>query len=325
MGAGSSHSEAEQQAATDDRVLAFRTLKSGVSGRIVRLGAVADTILARHAYPEPVSRALGEAVALTAMLGAGLKSSGRLILQTRTDGALSMLVTNFDQPGALRGYARFDADDARLGAAREGRIDQGHLLGHGHLAMTIDPGGDLDRYQGIVSLDGQPLVAAAHTYFKQSEQLPTCIRLAVARHFTGGVWQWRAGGLMIQHVATAGGKPLLVGETGEQRDARLAGEDDENWTRARLLTETVEDHELLDPLLTSEDLLLRLYHEEGVRVLPALALSAECRCSRERIGAVLGSFGAAELADMREADGAIGVTCEFCSREYRFAGADLGG
>ena len=311
-------------AGTDDTVLPFRTIRSGVTGRLVRLGPAADTILARHDYPEPVSRALGEAAALTAMLGAGLKTDGRLILQTSTDGALRMLVVNFDQPGALRGYASFDAGDPQF-ASGAAAASQGALLGSGHLAMTIDPGGDMDRYQGIVALDREPLVAAAHAYFRQSEQLPTFMRLAVARHFAGGRWQWRAGGIMIQHVARAGGKPLAPGEKPEDRDARLDGEDDEAWTRVRLLTETVEDHELLDPLLTPERLLFRLYHEEGVRVLPALALSAECKCSRERIGAVLASFPAAELADMREADGAIAVTCEFCSRQYRFGPGELAG
>jgi molecular chaperone Hsp33 len=173
-----------------------------------------------------------------------------------------------------------------------------------------------------VPLEGEPLVDAAHTYFRQSEQLPTFIRLAVARHYgpaTGEgqrVWAWRAGGLMVQQLPREGGK---------RPDAAASEDDDEeNWNRARHLAATVEDHELLDPTLAPERLLYRLFHEEGVRVTPTTALAAECRCSRARIHGYLQRFGAEELKDMREADGGITVTCEFCSRKYRFSSADIG-
>ena len=199
--------------------------------------------------PEPVSHALGEALALTAMLGSALKTEpGKLILQTKTDGPLDFLVADFEAPGKLRGYANFDKADAGLAEAK-GRGDQGALLGKGHVAMTIDPGGDKDRYQGIVALEREPLVDAAHTYFRQSEQLPTFIRLAVARHYGPGrgrcaraVWHWRAGGLMIQQLPREGGKREDVRSTSEE-------DDEENWNRARHLAATVEDHELLDPML----------------------------------------------------------------------------
>ena len=306
----------------DDLVLPFRTVRSDVVGRVIRLGAVVDTVLSRHAYPEPVSHALGEALTLTAMLGSALKSEAKakLILQTKTDGPLDFLVADFVAPGKLRGYASFDKADAGL-AETKGRGDQGALLGKGHVAMTIDRGSDKDRYQGIVSLDHETLVEAAHTYFRQSEQLPTFIRLAVARHYgpasTEGArtWHWRAGGLMIQQLPREGGR----------RGDAQAGEydDEENWNRARHLAATVEDHELLDPMLAPQRLLYRLFHEEGVVVTPTATLAAECRCSRERIHAYLRQFGPAELADMREADGGVTVTCEFCSRKYRFADGDI--
>ena len=305
----------------DDLVLPFRTVKSDVIGRIIRLGEVVDCILTRHAYPEPVSYALGEALALTAMLGTALKAQSKLILQTKSDGALDLLVADFVAPGQVRGYASYDKADARLAQAK-GRGDQGALLGKGHVAMTIDPGGDSNPYQGIVELENQPLVHAADTYFRRSEQIPTFIRLAVARHYgpaaDGGEpgWRWRAGGLLLQQLPRQGGKRELAGEA---HDARLVGEDDENWTRARHLAATVEDHELLDPLLSPERLLYRLFHEEGVRVTPATLLAAQCRCSRDRIRDYLHRFGAEELKDMREDDGGLTVTCEFCSRTYRFA------
>jgi len=310
----------------DDLVLPFRTVRSDVIGRVVRLGSVVDTILSRHRYPEPVSHALGEALALTAMLGSSVRTKGKLILQTKTDGALDFLVADFEAPGKVRGYASFDKADAALSKA-QGRGDQGALLGSGHVAMTIDPGGDKDRYQGIVALAREPLVTAAHSYFRQSEQLPTFIRLAVARHYgpagaSGArAMRWRAGGLMVQQLPREGGARELEGEA---HDLSLEGEDDENWNRARHLAATVEDHELLDPLLAPERLLYRLFHEEGVRVAPATALVAECRCSRERIHMYLSRFGAGELADLREPDGAVTATCEFCSRQYRFAAGEVG-
>jgi molecular chaperone Hsp33 len=312
-----------QTSTEDDMVLPFRTVKSDVIGRVVRLGSVVDTILSRHAYPEPVNHALGEALALTALLGSALKSNAKakLILQTKTDGKLDFLVADFEAPGKIRAYASFDKNDAQLGAAR-GRGDQGALLGKGHLAMTIEPGNEQNRYQGIVGLDGNSLEEAAHTYFRQSEQLPTFLRLAVARHFGSGDgngtrgWRWRAGGLMIQQLPREGGERKLEGEA---HDLSLEGDDEENWNRARHLARTVEDHELLDPTLTPERLLYRLFHEEGVRVVKATPLAEACRCSRERIAMYLERFGAAELADLREPDGSIAATCEFCSRKYSFA------
>jgi molecular chaperone Hsp33 len=308
----------------DDVVLPFATVRSRVGGRIVRLGGAVDTILTRHDYPPPVGQALGEALALTALLGNMLKAGSKLILQTKTDGALHLLVVNYEAPGRMRGYASHDA--ARLGALTHGgAIRQGALLGRGHLAMTIDPGGDKPSYQGIVALSGQTLAEAALTYFKQSEQLPTFIRLAVARHYTAGeggahgAWGWRAGGLMVQHTATERGHPEHEGESVQPRD-----DDDDNWRRVRLLAGTVEDHELLDPTLAPERLLYRLFHEEGVRVGAPAPLLARCRCSRERVETLLQSFDSDEIDHMREPDGGLTVTCEFCNTKYRFGPGPIG-
>jgi len=309
--------------ATDDLIMPFRTERSGVFGRVVRLGPGIDSILNRHDYPEPVSRVLGEAVALTALLGSSLKFdsayNGRLILQTKTDGPINLLVVDFEEPGRVRAYASFDEEKVKA-LGRGARDEPGLLLGTGHLAMTIDPGGHLDRYQGIVALDGCGLSEAAHTYFRQSEQIPTYLRLAVARHFAAGSWQWRAGGLLVQYVP-----PVEEGATSDDENEEvLLGEDDERWMSARILAETVEDHELLDPTLTPERLLYRLFADEGVRAFPAVGLEERCRCSRDRVTMLLGSFGSEELQDMREADGAITVTCEFCNSKYRFETEEVG-
>ncbi|HAN63593.1 MAG TPA: Hsp33 family molecular chaperone, partial [Rhizobiales bacterium] len=237
----------------DDLILPFQADQAEVVGRLVKLGPTVDTILSRHDYPEPVSQLLGQAAALTALLGAALKFEGKFILQASTDGPVDLLVADYQVPGGLRGYARFSPE--RLAALPP----DGRLLGEGHLAMTIDRGMETERYQGVVPLEGETLTEAADTYFRQSEQLPTFIRLAVARHYRAGSgsrpWTWRAGGLLVQKLTREGGRVTTS-------EAAL---EEEDWTRARALAETVEDHELLDPMLPPDRLLYRLFHEEQVR------------------------------------------------------------
>lgn len=308
----------------DDFVLPFNTVKSGMRGRVVRLGAVADAILGQHDYPLAVSELLGQALALAAMLGTALKFSGDLTIQSQTDGAVSMFVANFSGPGSLRGYAAFDQDRIASTANGDGRVDQAALIGQGLLALTIDPGEDMERYQGVVSLEGGDLAGAAHTYFRQSEQLPTFVRLAVARHHVAGTdvqgsgWQWRAGGLIVQHISPVGGKPHTESEAEAGAATTLFGEDDDHWRRVEMLAATVEDHELLDPLLSPERLLYRLFHEEGVRVVPHTPLEPFCRCSRERVATFLKTFADENISDLRDENGNVTVTCEFCGTAYRF-------
>mgnify|MGYP001412605885 CR=1 FL=1 len=309
----------------DDLVMPFRAEASGVLGRLVRLGAVADTVLSRHDYPDEISRVLGEALALAALLGAALKYDSKLTLQTKSDGPLNFLVVDYESPGKLRGYASFER--ARIGKIASGPA--GAMLGQGHLAMTIDPGEDMDRYQGIVALSGGTLTESALTYFRQSEQLPTFLRLAVARHYgglpdgSGQGWRWRAGGLLIQHLTEQGGsaRPAVDRMRGDGSGWDL----DDDWERTRLLAATVEDHELLDPLLTPERLLYRLFHEEGVRTFATRPLAVHCTCSRDRLGQLLQRFSVAELADMAEADGRIRATCEFCNTAYLYGAGELHG
>jgi molecular chaperone Hsp33 len=299
-----------------DYVLPFQLEASGARGRVIRLGPVVDEILTRHDYPEPVLLLLGEAVALTALLGASLKFDGRFILQTQSDGPVSFMAVQYSSPGHLRGYAAFNADD--VASAGNGSAGAKALLGGGQLGMTIDPGADMERYQGIVALTGETLADAAHEYFARSEQIPTFIRIAVARHYTGpdgstpGKWTWRAGGLMVQKLTAEGGRfGAGAGLTHE-----MTGDDD-GWRRALALAATVEDHELLDPALPPERLLYRLFHEEEPRAFNASPLAARCGCSRERVEAMLEHFSARDIADMAK-EGVIAVTCEFCNRDYKF-------
>jgi molecular chaperone Hsp33 len=295
----------------DDSVVVFRTRRSNVRGRLVRLGKTLDEIVTPHAMPDAPSRYLSEAVALAAICGSALPDGGNLNLQVRANGAVSILVADYAAPGRLRGYARYD----------EGRLDitntQGADLGDGHLALTLDSGPGEERYQGVLAFENAPLQATAAAYFEQREGLPTFIRIAVANQFIAARqaasvtsrWHRRGGGLVVQSLTAK-----------RDSDDNPAGED---WRRVEMLAATVEDHELLDPELPVERLLLRLFHEEQVAIERAIPLSSFCRCSRAKVENVLTAFGAAELTDMRDDSGRIVVTCEFCTSRYSFSLDDL--
>ena len=312
----------------DDVVVPFTLDQRDCRGRVVRLGRVLDSILSRHDYPAPVARLLGEAVVLTALVGSSLKMDGRFILQTQTDGPVNLIVVDLDAPDGLRGYARYD-HDALLRAAEAGKTRPGDLLGKGHLAMTIDQGLHTERYQGIVALEGGGLEDAAHTYFMQSEQIPTMVRLAVAEHTRRGDPRpsWRAGGVLIQFLPASGAHVMqdLPGDGDFSNPLTYDPEfaENESWTEARSLLATLGDDELADPDLSPERMLFRLYHETGVRVFSAIALEERCTCSAERIEAMLReSFTAEEREDMA-VEGEIEVVCEFCSADYHFKPHDF--
>jgi len=314
--------------ATDDAILPFEVAALDQRGRVVRLGPALDNILTSHEYPLPVAKVLGEAVVLTVLLGSSLKFEGRFILQTQTDGPLRMLVVDYTTPGKVRACARFDAE--RVAAAMAaGKASAGELLGRGHLAMTIDQGADMNRYQGLVALSGGGLEAAAHEYFFRSEQIPTRVRLAVAEELTasgnGPRHRWRAGGILLQFLPHKAermrGPDLDPGDAPEGTSPHLVPED-EAWTEGRSLIETVSDIELIDPDLSSEQLLYRLFHERGVRVFATQPVEARCTCSRESVTAMLKSFSQDDRDHMVE-NGVISVTCEFCSSKYVFEPQDV--
>ena len=307
----------------DDVVVPFTLDALDCRGRAIRLADALDAILSRHNYPAPVARLLGEAVLLAALIGSSLKFNGKFILQTQTDGPVNLIVVDLDAPDGLRGYARFDAD-AVMRAIQRGEAKPGQLLGRGHMAMTVDQGADMERYQGIVALDGGSIEDAAHTYFQQSEQIPTLVRLAVAEVTRKGDRrpQWRAGGVLVQFFPPAGGQamPDLPGD-GDPNNPLTADPtftEDDKWTEVKALFATLRDDELADPDLSSERLLFRLYHERGVRVFEPVELEERCTCSAERIEAMLRDNFTAEEREEMAVDGEIEVVCEFCSADYHF-------
>ncbi|HEY8617263.1 Hsp33 family molecular chaperone [Phenylobacterium sp.] len=284
----------------DDLVGAFQIEGEPVRGRVARLGASIDEILRAHDYPEPVANLLGECCALAALVGSNLKFNGRLIVEARGSGAVRYVVADYDTSGGLRGYCRFDPEEVAAASAGFARPGARSLLGEGIFLMTVDQGADMDRYQGITAIEGETLALCAEQYFAQSEQTPTRVRLAVGQADDGEGPKWRAGGVLIQNIA--------------EDDAR--GSTEEAWNRTQALFETIGEDELIDSLLSSNHLLFRLFHEDGVRVFGSQPLRAFCRCSQDRIETVLKSFPSEDREDMVEPDGLIHVTCEYCSRVY---------
>jgi molecular chaperone Hsp33 len=260
------------------------------------------------------------------LLGSSLKFEGRFQLQTKSNGPVEMVVVDFEAPDRVRATARFDAGRVAEAGARAGTAE---LLGHGHLAMTIDQGSAQSRYQGVVALEGQGFEEAAHQYFRQSEQIPTRVRLAVAEQVEGGGGSWRAGGLLVQFLPHSPDRARLAdlppGDLPEGHALldESATREDDAWVEAKSLIATIEDHELVDPTVSSERLLYRLFHERGVRVFEAQGVHEACRCSRERVMGMVRNFSPEERREIVGEDGRIGITCEFCSRHYDLDPAEV--
>lgn len=292
--------------AEDDAVLPFAIEQQDVRGRLARFGPAINRILSAHAYPPAVGRVLAEVLTFTALLGSMLKEDGRLTVQTKSDGAISLLVADYFDDGSMRGYAQFEPDSVSLyGKAASLKA----LTGTGYLALTMEQGEEGERYQGIVDLDGETLSDCATAYFAQSEQTPTRLRIAVSQDETG--W-WRSGGLLLQHLSR-----------GEEGGPRLLSPDQqEDWHRVSTLMMSVRDEELIAPDLQSDELLFRLFHEEGVRVFSPKQVDNQCRCERERLRRVLAQFPAEDLEHMEE-NGVITANCEYCNKHYGFTLQDL--
>ena len=295
-----------------DFVLPFDIAKAGVRGRLVRLDAASARALGAHILPEPAARVTGEMVALGALLGTALKLDGRLTIQTKGDGPLDLVTADYygadeNRHRGVRGYARLDAE--RFAALEAQAFDK--LAGKGALAITIEPRVGGKTYQGIVELSPHGIGASAETYFAQSEQLPTVIRLAAAPLYVAGDPNphWRAGGLMLQ----------MTPESAQQGQETQS----DDWDRLSLLLKTVEDLELVDTTLAPETLLWRLFHEDEVRVQPPEPVIFRCDCDTARITQVLRRYAPEEREGLADPDGIIRARCEFCGKNHEIGPESL--
>ncbi|MFM7350446.1 MAG: Hsp33 family molecular chaperone HslO [Erythrobacter sp.] len=286
-----------------DTLLGFTLPGRNARGRIVRLEGVLEEVLSAHNYPAPITHLLSEALVLGALMGGLLKGQhAQMTLQAQTQGGIvSLLVCDY-RAGAVRGYSDFDAERlAKLGA----NPSLAALFGEGYLAITFETEGR-QRYQGIVPLEGDSLAAACESYFSQSEQIPTLIRVASRAQARGRT----AAGILIQH--------LPDGEEGRERlHVRM---DHPDWEHVAILGGTIGQDELLDPSLSLEAIAWRLFHEEEeVRVQPGAVLSRGCRCSIAHYESIIARFPPEEQEEMRGEDGIIAVDCAFCSRKFELA------
>ncbi|MFC7476398.1 Hsp33 family molecular chaperone HslO [Dankookia sp. GCM10030260] len=289
----------------------FHLQDQPVRGRLIQLGLLADALLNRHANHPAVTRLAGQAMALAAGLAGALKFRGSFSIQAKGDGPVRMLLADCTEGGALRGYAMADKDALAALLETSPEPTDAELLGTGYLAFTCDQGGDMERYQGIVAIEGDTLAEMTDHYFRTSEQLRTHVRLACARTPAG----WRASAFIMEKVAGEGGiDPMLDAEAQE-----------EAWRTALALARTLTDAELLNDTLPARELLHRLFHAEGLMLDRPRALSYGCRCSRARLSGVLQGFGEDDLDHMAQADGAITMTCEFCNLDFRFDRAEIRG
>ncbi|MFY7745382.1 MAG: Hsp33 family molecular chaperone HslO [Erythrobacter sp.] len=286
-----------------DTLMGFTLPSRNARGRVVRMEGVLEEVLRAHDYPAPITHLLGEALVLGVLMGGLLKGeNAQMTMQAQTEGGIvSLLVCDY-RAGAVRGYADFDAERlAGLGANPSLQA----LFGGGYLAVTFETEGR-QRYQGIVPLEGDSLAEACESYFSQSEQIPTLIRVASRAGASGRM----AAGLLVQH--------LPDGEEGRERlHVRL---DHPDWEHVAVLAGTISHEELLDPALSLEAIAWRLFHEEDeVRVVPGAALSRGCRCTAAHYESIIARFPEEEQAEMRGPDGVIAVDCAFCSKTFALA------
>ena len=303
----------------------FQLETSSLRGRIVRFDNVLDEILVAHDYPEAVNQLLAETVTLCALLSSMLKFDGTFTLQAQGDGPISMLVADVTSKGGIRGCANFDetrvaetatqlsAFSSDLGEAS--RNDLAQLLGKGYIAFTVEQEGSTERYQGIVELKGNSLVECVQHYFTQSEQIMTGIKMAVGQR--QGVW--RSAGIMLQHMPKEGGQESPDQATNSAQESNL-NEDD--WRRSMILMDSCTEEELLAPDLTSHTILMRLFHEEGVRVFDPIPLVQFCKCSSNKVESVLMMMSKDDRDEAAD-DGVIDIRCEFCGKDYNMAVADI--
>lgn len=298
-----------------DAVQPFFLEKTGVRGRLLRLESTVDAVLNRHDTPAPAAQLLGELMVLAGLLAALLKFDGTFTLQGKGDGPISTVVADVTSDGVIRGYLK--SNPTALNALindPDHPPTQAALTGTGYLAFTVDQPG-AERYQAIVALDGETLADSLRTYFRQSDQIESGLVVAADQIDTGqGQKIWRAGGLVVQRIPDDGGTQSTPQKTPQDRH--------EDWVRTMVLLSSCTPDELLDPDLALNDLLFRLFHDEGVRVFDRQFLKDGCRCTREKLESVIRTIPLHEI-DQHRVDGRLLASCEFCNRAYSFNDADI--
>lgn len=312
--------------AWDDTVLPFQLDTSDIRGRVARLDGVLDGILSQHDYPPQVEALIAEMALLTALVGQTVKLRWKLSLQVQSNGPVRMIATDYFAPqeegrsAHIRAYASFDPDQLGDGTP----FDQ---IGEGYFAILIDQGEGTDPYQGITPISGTSLSESAQSYFAQSEQLPTRFSLSFGRSTEpGSEGRWRAGGVMLQHMPKASPFVASHGGSGEFLKAGdlLDSDMEENWSRANILLDSVEDLELTGPNVSSTDLLVRLFHEEQPRVFDAQSVRFGCTCSEDRVRQSLSIYSARDIEKMTTDDGRVTADCQFCGAHYDLDPASVG-
>ncbi len=313
----------------DDTVLPFQLDLSDIRGRVARLDGALDRILGQHDYPPVIEALVAEAAVLTALIGQSVKLRWKLSLQIRGKGPARLIATDYygpsedGQPAQIRAYASYDKDRLDHGATPFSQI------GEGYFAVMIDQGADMAPYQGFTPIAGKSLSDCAQTYFAQSEQIPTRFAVTFGKSIMPGqAEQWRAGGVMLQHMPPVGGSVAAEAGTGEggllSHADILGGAEAENWTRANILLDTVEEIELIGPTVQPTDLLVRLFHEEGPRAFDAQAVQFGCSCSAAKVEQAMSIYSAKDIKTMTTDAGVVTADCQFCGKHYEFDPATLG-
>ncbi|HEU5047825.1 MAG TPA: Hsp33 family molecular chaperone HslO [Rickettsiales bacterium] len=286
---------------------------SSIRGRFVRLSTVLDDILNAHHYPLAVSMHLAEQIVIACMLSATLVKDGILTVQAKGDGPIRFMVVDVLADGTIRGYAQMDEEELKriIGKSKK-KQDIGVLLGKGYLAVTLDDGKSKERYQGIVELVGESLSDAFKGYFMQSQQGEIALNIAVQPPAKRGE-SWKGGGVIVERMPIAGGKQVELD----------IDEQNEIWERTKLFMQTLKPKEMLDRRITPQNLLYRLFNEDGVWVYKVQPLKAGCRCSRKRIREVLKTIPKQDLIDSLDTEGKMSVNCQFCNKTEVFKREDI--
>ena len=295
-----------------DNCVSFLIENGAYQGRLIRLNQVVNTILGKHCYPKPVAAVVAECTVLGALLASQLKYNGLFTLQIQSNGVINLVVVDVTSDGKIRACARYDEE--RLKKSQELRKTTGeieaapHLLGGGHLVFTVDQGENTELYQGIVDLQGKNLTECALRYFKQSEQIDTDLKLFLHTP-EGESSSWLTGGIMLQKM------PTISTDISAEEQTEI-------WNEAKIFMQSLNENEIFDAELSSEEILNRLFHSNKLQISNLRSYQFGCRCSKDKLLNTLQSFSAEDIEAMIE-ENKITATCNFCNEKYVFTPGEV--